>query len=545
MSPTEMSIRVLSSRVMPRNTVTALSTQLCLKTEGPDPPVHTPGDEEEPGDITSPCKPNPCNGSQVCVVNRNCQRGYHCRPYTCVPGCRLGDKSKVVVPANSYLRTLSPTKANCQKVCKCNHRGETEDCMTFACNTNSENCWVDGRKIMHNSKFQRDCNICFCYDGSVTCTKKTCGSPKKKSALPCSCVDHYVPVCGANGKTYPSACLAKKFEQRICIKFCYKIGKSASKTLDLLKLAFGNENVNKPTTFRWFSRFKNGMESVKDEKRVGRPILHRNPEKVSQISNLIKENPRIGLRDIEEETEISKSLVGSIIKEDLQLNKTPSKFVPKMLTIQQKENRIEKTLIWKEKVITGDETWVYGYDPETKRQSMEWKGKYEPRTKKSRLCKSKNKVLLVTFFDTKGIVHYEYLEEGQTINKESYLNIMRSVRESIRLKISEMWSSKNWIIHHDNAPPHTATSVLTYLAKHGIQILQQPSPDLAPNDFFLFPKLKRALKGRRFDTRESIIADSKKFLKNIPKDAFSKCFKSWEKRWKLYIDAGGDYFEKC
>ncbi|UYV79351.1 hypothetical protein LAZ67_17002259, partial [Cordylochernes scorpioides] len=203
------------------------------------------------------------------------------------------------------------------------------------------------------------------------------------------------------------------------------------------------------------------MESVKDEKRVGRPILHRNPEKVSQISNLIKENSRIGLRDIEEETGISKSLVESIIKEDLQLKKTPSKFVPKMLTIQQKENRVEvakkkKKMLemveenpnWKEKVITGDETWVYGYDPETKRQSIEWKGKDEPRTKKSRLCKSKNKVLLVTFFDIKGIVHYEYLEEGQTINKESYLNIMRRVRESIRLKRSEMWSSKNWIIHH-------------------------------------------------------------------------------------------------
>ncbi|UYV66918.1 hypothetical protein LAZ67_4003323 [Cordylochernes scorpioides] len=107
-------------------------------------------------------------------------------------------------------------------------------------------------------------------------------------------------------------------------------------TLDLLKLAFGNENVNKPTTFRWSSRFKNGMESVKDEKRVGRPILHRNPEK--------------------EETGISKSLVGSIIKEDLQLKKTPSKFVPKMLTIQQKENRVgvaKKCLIWWKKTLIG------------------------------------------------------------------------------------------------------------------------------------------------------------------------------------------------
>ncbi|UYV63731.1 hypothetical protein LAZ67_2005452 [Cordylochernes scorpioides] len=52
---------------------------------------------------------------------------------------------------------------------------------------------------------------------------------------------------------------------------------------------------------------------------------------------------------------------------------------------------LEEKPNWKEKVITGDETWVYVYEPETKRQSMEWKGKDEPRTKKSRLCKSKNK----------------------------------------------------------------------------------------------------------------------------------------------------------
>ncbi|UYV64663.1 hypothetical protein LAZ67_3001593 [Cordylochernes scorpioides] len=98
-----------------------------------------------------------------------------------------------------------------------------------------------------------------------------------------------------------------------------------------------------------------------------RKVSVRNPEKVSQISNLIKENPRNRVTEIiEEETGISKSLVGSIIKEDLQLKKRPSKFVPKMLTIQQKENRdevakimfekVEENPNWKEKVITGDET---------------------------------------------------------------------------------------------------------------------------------------------------------------------------------------------
>ncbi|UYV74941.1 hypothetical protein LAZ67_12001865 [Cordylochernes scorpioides] len=98
------------------------------------------------------------------------------------------------------------------------------------------------------------------------------------------------------------------------------------------------------------------MESVKDKKRVGRPILHRNPEKVYQISYLIKENPRIGLPDIEEETGISKSLVGSINKEDLQLKKTPSKFVPKILTIQQRRIALKlpkKFLIWWKKTLIG------------------------------------------------------------------------------------------------------------------------------------------------------------------------------------------------
>ncbi|UYV62801.1 hypothetical protein LAZ67_2001985 [Cordylochernes scorpioides] len=78
----------------------------------------------------------------------------------------------------------------------------------------------------------------------------------------------------------------------------------------------------------------------------------------------------------------------------------------------------------------------------TRKQNVNpWSGKEKMnQERRNPDCKSKNKVLLVTFFDIKGIVHYEYLEEGQTINKESYLNIMRRVRESIRLQRSEMWN---------------------------------------------------------------------------------------------------------
>ncbi|UYV61964.1 hypothetical protein LAZ67_1007205 [Cordylochernes scorpioides] len=76
--------------------------------------------------------------------------------------------------------------------------------------------------------------------------------------------------------------------------------------------------------------------------------------------------------------------IGRIVTEDLKLKKTPAKFIPRFLTNEQKlcrlatcEDMMEMTRTdpeWKDKIITGDETWVYGYDPETKPQSAEWRG---------------------------------------------------------------------------------------------------------------------------------------------------------------------------
>ncbi|UYV77100.1 hypothetical protein LAZ67_14003285 [Cordylochernes scorpioides] len=148
----------------------------------------------------------------------------------------------------------------------------------------------------------------------------------------------------------------------------------------------------------------------------------------------------------------------------------------------------------------GDETWVYDYDPETKRQYAEWRGQGEPTPKKSRILKSRNKVLLVAFLDNKGIVHHEYLPAGQT---------------RFEKEMPEKWPNAFW-------------------RKNGTQILLQPPyfPDIAPNDFFLFPKLKAVLKGRHFDTRDDIIEKSPLALKSIPKEAYKNCFDNLEKRWR-------------
>jgi transposase len=177
-------------------------------------------------------------------------------------------------------------------------------------------------------------------------------------------------------------------------------------------------------------------------------------------------------------------------------------------------------------VITGDEMWVYGYDPEMNVQSSQWKHSSPPRPKKAQRVWSKVKVLLTVFFDYRGIVHHSYASAGRTINKEYYLEVIRHLRDAVRRKRPNLWASRNWQLQHDTAPAHSSHLIKSFLAKHGIPVVCQApySPDMAPCDFWLFPKLKGPLKGSRFDSCEDIMWNATTELRSLPEEAFQKCF---------------------
>ena len=153
--------------------------------------------------------------------------------------------------------------------------------------------------------------------------------------------------------------------------------------------------------------------------------------------------------------------------------------------------------------------------------------------------------MLTCFFDSRGIVHHEYAPEGQTINKEYYLEILRRLRDTVRRKRPNMWAAKNFQLHHDNAPAHSAHVVQAFLAKNSMPLIRQApySPDLAPCDFWLFPKLKTTLNGRRFQSREDIMKKATEELQSIPGEEFMKCFEKWQKRWDKCVNHQGEYFE--
>jgi histone-lysine N-methyltransferase SETMAR len=126
------------------------------------------------------------------------------------------------------------------------------------------------------------------------------------------------------------------------------------------------------------------------------------------------------------------------------------------------------------------------------------------------MSRSSTKAMLNVFFDIRGIVHREFVPQGQTVNTKFYCEVLRRLRENIRRKRPDLWHAKNWILHDDNATCHRALLVREFLANHNMLSPPRPpySPDLAPADYSLLSKMKMQLKGRRFHTVAEIQRES-------------------------------------
>jgi [histone H3]-lysine36 N-dimethyltransferase SETMAR len=344
-------------------------------------------------------------------------------------------------------------------------------------------------------------------------------------------------------------------EQRAIIKFNAKLGKTASETFQLMHQVYGDVCLSRSNVFLWHKRFLEGRESMEDNERTGRPISSRSPEMIEKVSYFVTNNRCASLRMIEEALMINKETIRAILHEDLKKRKVCAKFVPHSLTDEQKSSRIahctdiistaRNDVNFLKSIVTGDETWCFQYDPKTKRQSAEWKTKNSPQAKKLRKVPSKIKTMLITFFDSKGIIHKEFVPPGQTITGEYYLNVLMRLMARIHRIRPDYRDGNSWSLLHDNAPSHKSIIVCRYLAKHNVCVLNHPpySPDLAPCDFSLFPKIKMKLKGCYFEDVPTIQTASTRVLEEIQQHELEQAFQSLLNRCNRCIEARGDYFE--
>ena len=182
-------------------------------------------------------------------------------------------------------------------------------------------------------------------------------------------------------------------EERYAIKFCFKLGKNATGTYGMLQTAFGASCMNWAWVFEWHKRFKEGRESLRDDERCGRSKEVRTPELIDQIKNFMGKDRCVFIETISAQFDVSVGTVHVIICEELKMQKICAKVVPRVLREDQKERRchdsrelvklINSYPAVLHALVICDKSWIYCYDPETKRQSSQWKHAGSPRQSKS------------------------------------------------------------------------------------------------------------------------------------------------------------------
>jgi len=87
-----------------------------------------------------------------------------------------------------------------------------------------------------------------------------------------------------------------KAQQRVCIEFCFRPGKSGAETYEMLQAAFGESCLSRSKTVEWYSRFKSGRRSFEDDPRPGRPSTSHTGETVACVREIIRADRRLSER---------------------------------------------------------------------------------------------------------------------------------------------------------------------------------------------------------------------------------------------------------
>ena len=197
------------------------------------------------------------------------------------------------------------------------------------------------------------------------------------------------------------------------------------------------------------------------------------------------------------------------------------------------------------RLVTVDKTWVHYYVPENKAQSRQWVGPGSPRPKQFKTQPSAGKVMATVFWDAKGVIMLDVLPKRSTITGVHYANLLDQLRTANREKRRGKLS-KGVLLQQDNARVHTCKVAMNAIERNGYELIPYPasSPDLAPSDFFLFPNLKKDIRGLHFWSDEEVVTAVEESVNGKDPDFFSSGLMTLEHQWSKCITLEGNYIEK-
>ena len=313
---------------------------------------------------------------------------------------------------------------------------------------------------------------------------------------------------------------------------------------------YGDSSSKYSTVAKWSAEFKRGRDSLEDDPRPGHPADVISQEMIDRVERLVLNSRRIKVAELASECGISNGSVYTIIHEHLGMSKVSARWVPRNLNMQDRQQRVESSQElevynanpedFHTRLVTGDETWLHHWDPDTKKESMQWKRPGSPPPKKFRTQPSASKVMATVFWDSKGIILIDYKPAGTSITGEYYANVIKQLRAAIKEKRRGKLTA-GVLLLHDNAPVHKSRVAQAAIRECKFEQLNHPpySPDLAPSDCYLFRNLKSHLRGTRFRDDDELKAATEAWFEDQIDDFYFKGIDCLKEKWAKCIEVKG------
>lgn len=344
-----------------------------------------------------------------------------------------------------------------------------------------------------------------------------------------------------------STFVPSKTNLREALLFCFHLKKKAAEAHRLVCEAYGDYAPSISTCEYWFRRFKNGDFDTDDKERPGQPKKFEDEE----LEALLNEDSCQTLQELSESLGVDLSTVGKRIKAMGMIHKQ-GHWVPYELKPRDVERRFftceqllqrQKRKGFLHRIVTGDEKWIR-YDNPKRKKSYGYPGHASTSTAKPNIHGSK--LMLCIWWDQMGVVYYELLKPNETITGDLYRTQLMRLSRALKEKRPLFGERHDKVIlQHDNARPHVAKPVKTYLETLKWEVLSHPpySPDIAPSDYYLFRSMTHDLTDQRFTSYE----DCKKWVDSwiASKDEafFRAGIRKLPERWEKVVASDGQYFE--
>lgn len=329
--------------------------------------------------------------------------------------------------------------------------------------------------------------------------------------------------------------------------FCFNMKKSAAEAHRMLLNTYGEVAISERTCREWFQRFKNGDFNVEDQHGGGREKVFEDAE----LEALLDQDSCQTQQELAGSLGVTQQAISKCLKV-IEMIQKKGNWVPYELKPRDVERRLcvcEQLLArqrrkgFLHRIVTGDEKWAH-YDNHKRRKSWGYTGHASTSTAKPNIHGSK--VMLSIWWDQLGVVYYELLKPNETITGDGYRTQLMRLSRALKDKRPQYNERHDKVIlQHDNARPHVAKVVNTYLETLKWEVLPHPpySPDVAPSDYHLFRSMAHGLADQHFRSYEEVTNWIDSWIASKDDQFFKRGIRMLPEIWEKVVASDGQYFE--